>query len=80
MAICSACGRDPKRGVRPLGRLSRPTRSSELPAGAGQISVDVGADRRAAMNRIAAERGLSIAELVRRALDVYLPSHAGEVE
>lgn len=74
MAICPECGRDPNRGVRPGSRRhGRVLDGPSLPPGAGSVSIEIGRDRRAALNRLAMD-GVCLAEHVRRAIDAYLAS------
>lgn len=48
---------------------------THLRRGAEQVSVDIGRERRVALNQVARATGICLAEQVRQALDAWLVAH-----
>lgn len=76
MARCRTCGADLDRQLQPLEnphwRTPGALDEQHLAPGAQRVQINIGADRRVRLNRLAATTGLPMQQMVIRAVDAWL--------
>lgn len=81
VSACDVCGADVNRALAPFEvehrRTTEAVDDQHLAPGAEQVSVNITREGRIALNRLRLQTGISVAEQIRRALDLWLPLQGG---